>query len=208
MDTLKRHKEVSRFIILVPHRDALKGAEDYKRRLFAAGFPGAYSFPLAASLASVSKPFSHDELKALAKTIRALTSKTDGKISGGGTVLRNIATEQTAEYLTAKYFLGVPLDIFMEENLFPESAKEKIISVVSPPLLCTAVLDCKEYEEKKAGRASDAWQQAPEISFRSAFVANLAVRPLPSGDARYSFEWRMGTEVWLAKHRAIDAPLM
>ena len=212
MDTLKRLDiqgqteqtgETLRFVILVPHRDALKGAEAHSRRLFAAGFAGAYSFPHIAPVASVSRPLNRDELKALAKTIRDSTPTAGGKITGGKIACGNftdgkikISPNEKICAVKELSLLGFILDLPIDETMFPQTARRKLLSVFSPPVLCTAVIDSVDAEKFTAG------EQTPEISFRSAFVANFAVRLLLSGDARYSFQWRMGSEVWLPKYRA------
>ena len=181
-------KEVSRFIILIPHRDSLKPLEEYRSRLFAAGFPGAYAFPAAAPLAAVSRPFSREELKELARNIRSLTAQANGKIQG----------ERTALVQCGPFsFLGVLLDFPVGEALFPQAAREKIIAALSPAL-CAALVS--------PGEENRALEQAPPLSFRAASVANLAVRPLPCGDRSYSFEWNIGPLAWLPKNGGIILP--
>lgn len=192
MDTQERIKQdraqgrahgVSRFVALIPHRDALKPLEEYRRGLFAAGFPGAHSFPLAAPLASVSRPFSRDELKELAGNIRGLTVGAGGKIQGGETAFARCGPFS---------FLGVALDFPIEESLFPRAAQEKIIAALPFPALCAALAG--------PGEESRALGHAPPLSFRAAFAANLALRPLPCGGRGYSFEWIIGPPAWLPKY--------
>jgi hypothetical protein len=184
LDTQQRVNGACRFIVLVPHRDPLRLLEEYRARLFAAGFPGAYSFPMAAPLASVSRFFSVDELKGLARNIRGLTS---GKFT----------TEGTGFYAEGEQglpFFGPRLNIYIEESLFPPTARAKILGVFSPPVLCAALLAPKERPPSEEG---------PVISFRAASLANLAIRPLENGAAGYSFEWKMGPLVWLPKYKNV-----
>jgi hypothetical protein len=204
LDTRRRKKEVSHFIISVPHRDSLKPLEEYRSRLFAAGFQGAWSFPMAAPLASVSRPFSVDELKELGRNIRLLTAGNDGKIYCEGNALAKFTTEGTEEErrsLTGARghgekkdisFFGPILTLPMKESLFPKTTKAKILDILSPPVLCTTLLAFGERAPSEKGTA---------ISFRAASLANLAIRPLESGAAGYSFEWNIGPLIWLPKYK-------
>jgi len=193
LDTQAGLKEVSRFVVLIPHRDALKPLEAYRSRLFAAGFAGAHSFPLAAPLAAVSRPFSRQELKELGGNIRGVTAtrediplrlcqKNCGKIHSTGTSLVQCPPFS---------FLGILLDFSLEEAVFPPAAREKLLAVPSFPALCAALAGPEE---------NSAFEEAPPLSFRAASVANLAVRPLPGGDRSYSFEWNIGPPAWLPKY--------
>ena len=244
MDTRQRKKEVYHFIIIVPHRDSLKPFEEYRAKLFASGFPGAFSFPTAAPLASVSRAFSVDELKELGRNIRELTNKSNGKIFCSGNTITKFTTEVTEEYTEKNFttnhtnkettnsflrnaheqkkkttegteeerrrprtgarghgekkeeedllFYGVPLNLPIEETLFPQTARKKILGIFSPPVLCAALLAPDEKPPSEEG---------PVISFRAASLANLAMRPLESGAVAYSFEWKIGPPVWLPKYK-------
>ena len=184
MDTQERVRKISRFVILTPHRDALQPLEAYRRGLFAAAFPGAYSFPLAAPIAAVSRPFAREELKELAAAIRGVTGERKcGKIQSAETSLVQCPPFS---------FLGILLDFPLEETLFPQAAREKLLAVPPFPALCAALV-CP-------GEENRAHEKAPPLSFRTAFVANLAVRALPCGGRGYSFEWNIGPPVWLPKN--------
>jgi len=216
LDTQQRKKEVYHFIIIVPHRDSLKSLEEYRAKLFAAGFPGAWSFPTAALLASVTRPFSKDELKELGRNIREITKKTDGKIICSGNFVTKFTTEEkrrrscteaqehgdkkeenlqssTEEEEQEDFsFFGVPLNLLLEEMILPKTARAKILDIFSPPILCAALLASKEMPPS---------EEEPVISFRAASLANLAIRPLESGASGYSFEWKMGPLIWLPKYK-------
>jgi len=187
LDTTKSNEKnvnkTMRFIILVPHRDALKPYDEYRQRLFAAGLYGAFSFPLSAPLSEVSRPFSHEELKELAQNIRARilrnpAGNADGKITGNG----NCQTVKASQLS----FFGPSLDLPVDGGLFPGSVEDKLLGIFNPTLLCTALA------EKNPDNV-----ETPAISFRAAYVANLAIRQLAI--AAYSFEWKMGEPVWLPK---------
>ena len=193
METQHRARGIKRFIILIPHRDALKPLDDYRSRLFAAGFCGAYSFPAAAPLAMVSMPFDREELKGLSGNIRKLTNGTEGKIHCSETMLCTFPGKFS--------FLGLCLDFPLNESLFPQTARKKILHFPSSPVLCAAIVD-SEFLPGGTSRygGNPILNEAPELSFRAASLANLAIRPLAGGEADYSFEWKIGPAVWLPKY--------
>ena len=205
MDTRKKTNETARFIILIPHRDSLIQLVKYRERLFSLGFCGAWSFPLAAPLAMVSRPFSNGELKELARNIRSLTKENDGKIHSGSTAIANcsgktiinddkegnVYMKKEIEHLS---FFGPLLNLAVEEAIFPETAKSRVLSLFQP-LLCVSLVE----QGKTQNNAGD----APALSFRAASLANLAIRPirgtepLSTEQPDYSFEWEMNPPVWL-----------
>jgi len=197
LDTQQENRGIFRFIVLVPHRDSLRPFEEYRAKLFAAGVPGAWSFPTAAPLASVSRSLGSDELKELARNIRELTNKTGGKIICSGSVLEKSTTENTEKHTEGTEekeglsFFGIPLNLPIEEAIFPKTARAKILGIFTPPVLCAALLTSGEKPPSEEG---------PILSFRAASLANLAMRPLESGAAGYSFEWKIGPLVWLPKY--------
>jgi hypothetical protein len=144
---------------------------------------------LAAPLACVSRCFSENELKELSVNIRKLTENSNGKISGGANGIAHCPKSGLSFFF---FFFDIFLHNRLEKNIFPKTAAAKIISVFPSPVLCASLLSDKNADFEQ-------FEQAPPFSFRSGFVANLAVRPLPSGDAHYSFEWLAGKQHWLAK---------
>ena len=190
MDTQKKAKKpvpigrwaVSRFIILIPHRDTLKPLGEYRQRLFAGGFPGAYSFPAAAPLAVVSRPFDREELKQLAGNIRTLTKENDCKIRSEETSLclpcrPFMSPAPQSPQSDRLSFFGPMLNLAISDKVFPLTAKVKILHIFSPPVLCAALVDSINAE--KPSRKDI--HPAPLISFSAAALANLVIRPL---DAR------------------------
>ena len=176
----KKQKWMQRFVILMPHRDARKLLEEMRAKLFSIGFHGAFSFPPAAPLAMVSKAFSREELKELARNIRGLTKENDGKITSGGAAVIKCPDKRS--------FFGPRLDLPIDDRVFPESTKTKVLYTLSPPILCAALIDQESAVEPG---------QMLCLSFRAAALANLSIRPLGSGEAGYSFEWRISPLVWL-----------
>lgn len=200
MKTHKRRYRLLRFVALIPQCDLLTSFREYQRRLFAASFTGAFSFPAIAPLARVLTPFTSGELKSLAIELRRLSMHTGGAIQSSGTALDHICTEELN-------FLGIQLSIGTaaedgkqgNEGLFPETAKRKMLEVFSPPALCAAIVPSHKVHPCIHDLHKDAQEfpSAPAFSFRSAAVSNFTVRPLPSGDPAYSFEWRIDPLVWL-----------
>ena len=190
LDTSKGSKKMTRFIILIPHRDALKSLEEYRQRLFSIGVSGAHSFPPAAPIAHVSRPFSREELKGLARNIRELTGGNEGKILSAGTAI--VHCPYNMKYFS---FFGPVLSLSSNEGLFPEAARNKLLHIFLPPVLCAAIVG----SDVNSAGANPLSEEAPSISFRAASLANLAIRPLKEGD--YSFEWKIGPPVWLPKHK-------
>ena len=173
---MKTQKKPNRLIILIPHRDSLKAFADYRQKLFFSGFLGAYSFPLCAPLAEVSRPFSQDELKKLARNLREM--RENGKIH---------STKAAIVDWPGKFsFFGPLLDIPADESVFPRETREKVLNCFLPPVLNVALLE---------GEITQNSIDAPALSFRAAFLANLFVRPLD--ETGLSFEWRMSEPVWL-----------
>ena len=180
----RTNSEISRFIILVPHRDTLKILEEYQARLFASGFYGAYSFPGAAPLANISRPFSREELRELGRNIRLSTGNWDGKILSNG-----IATVDGPGSFS---FYGPRLSLSIEEDIFPGAARDKVLRTFVPTVLCAGL----------GANEKPNFDEPPALSFRAAALANLAIRPLPGGEREFSYEWRISPLVWLPKYRA------
>ena len=191
-----------RFIILVPHRDAGNLLNKYREKIFASGFYGACSFPLAAPLARVSKPFSGEELKELARNIRSLTKDTDGRILSTGTALVRCSghpqavgqegADSTATNFEQMSFFGPLLNLPAEEGIFPPPARAKILMSFLPPILCASLV-----APEVSPMRGEFPAQEEALSFRAAALANLVIRPLASGDPNYSLEWKMGPLIWL-----------
>jgi len=205
LKTQERARAVSRFVILVPHRDVLKPLEEYRGRLFSIGFLGAYSFPSAAPLAAVSRCFSRDELKELAAKIRERTSKTDGKISSLSGADGKVAVYRDKPGLL---IFGRSLDLSINdgipENGIFEPFAAKVLYTFDPLVLCAALAFVEETPIGKTPvEETLVLEGAPEIVFRAGYVANLTIRPLPSGQPLYSFEWEIDTPVWLPKYRKV-----
>ena len=188
-----------KFIVLVPHRDSRLLLEDYRRKLFAAGFNGAYAFPTVAPLALVKKPFEKDELKALAKEIRQISLLNDGKISTG-----ELSSLQ-AEIFNGASFFGPLLDLPSLDkipwDIIPGFINDKVLFTFPGVVLCAAALNVRDvcvgsWLENVKSLLPD----FQPFSFRAAMVTNLIIRPLKTGAEPFSFKWRLEEGCWLPKY--------
>ena len=189
MDTHVFSREIFRYIVLIPHPQALGSFRQYREKLFAGGFYGAHSLPLSAALAELSRPFKHSELKELAANIRYLSNKTDGKILGSRT--------ETIHCPGRLSFFGTLLELPWETDMFPPAARGKIIGTFLPPVLCSALVYPGTEEQAPM-------EESPALSFRAAYIANMSVRPIDGKNPlnrAYSFEWETGHPVWLPAYR-------
>ena len=170
-----RQNKIRYFLVLIPHRDSLVIPREIRRKLFEAGFPGAYSFPLAVPLAGLSEPLNREELKHAAGSIRNVTIAKQGWITAG-----NPGLLQTQDFS----FFGPVLDLPLADAV-PFSGNRKILHSFQKAVLCTAI------------SAIPAAVEYEPFSFRAAIVTNLAILPLDSGAHLYSYKWRLGPEHWL-----------
>jgi hypothetical protein len=194
-----------RFILLLPHRDCGKPLRAYNHALFARGFWGAYSFPGAVALGIVKRPLTRGELKALAFTLRELSSAGKGKIRTGPPE-RSFPVEGPARGKAEPpgfSLFGPSLDLDLPPELLPP---ELLRFRFFPPVLCAALVPRVLPEEPPP--------PAPEFSFRAAAVANMILGALPGSFSRdfkepggeggfgeYSFMWKIGERVWLPAYK-------
>jgi hypothetical protein len=166
-----------RFLILIPHRDGGRPLKDLSRRLFAAGFPGAYSFPAAAPLALLSRPLTKPELRTAAAALRETSLKSRGIITAG---------KPARVRCSGLSFYGPALDLAAPE-LPPGGIRFQF------PLLtlCAALIPGDEFPENHVPPGF------PPFSFRAAAVANMILIPLDAGAPGYSYTWKIGVPRWL-----------
>jgi hypothetical protein len=156
--------------------------EDCRRKLFAAGFMGAYSFPAAAPLALLSASFSREELRQTAHEIRKISLKNKGKITAAG-IDQAVCSENMA-------FCGPLLDI---PQALSTLSNKKTLCTFPKAVLCAAIGSKDE---------QITLPELPTFSFSAAMVANLVIRPLKNGVSPYSLEWRLGPGCWLPRIRS------
>ena len=188
MDTHDCQIELSYFVILIPNSDTLKSLGGFRQRLFAAGIHGAHSFPLAAPLAELLRPLDLNELKELSLNIRRLTLASGGKILGGSSGLFSKSRQLS--------FFGIPLKLPVDGTVFPRSARNKLLCIPHPLVLCAALA---EPESNPNFHCATNILNTPAISFRAAYLANLLIRPLDGSG--HSFEWKITQPVWLPAYK-------
>jgi hypothetical protein len=185
------------FAVLVPHRDTIFSIEKFRQQIFALGLDGAFSFPAAAPLALLSRPLSGEELKTAAVEMR--------KLLGGGKFVLSALPEKSplgesppglpfASRCTGSpeglSFFGPCLDM-----PFPPLPESAVLTRWEKPFLAPAVLGPGGAECVRV--LADKLPSPPELSFRAAALANLAIYPAGNGEAEYSYAWEMGRLYWL-----------
>ncbi|MDR3115374.1 MAG: hypothetical protein LBU25_07630, partial [Treponema sp.] len=162
-----------RFIVLIPHRDSGRLLWEYRQKLFAAGFVGAYSFPGVAPLAVVSRAFTKEDLQALAHTVRDISAQ-DGR--GGKISTRDLGS---LVYSESTHTGQGPYDLTIFGPLLdlpsPELSHPMVVHRF-PRLVLAAGLIKAEAPEGPVKAP-----QAPVFFFRAGMVANMVFRPLASG---------------------------
>ena len=172
------------FLVLVPHRDARLPLRAWSASLFAAGLPGAWSFPWVTPLALLRRPLSRDELKGIARALREYINLCGGKFIAGPQVAVALHTGNNG--INTSIF-GPVLQTGLPDGFF-EPAAGAVQNRFSPPVIGSALVKDTD---------STTLPSPPEISFRAAALANMSFHPLsPDG---YSFEWKIGALYWLPK---------
>jgi hypothetical protein len=191
---MKTHNSIH-FVILIPHAAVTGPLRRQSRFLFAAGINGAWSFPQAAPLARLERPFTPAELKTLAGELRnrALQNNAgDGRITLGPQALVPCPGFHG--------FFGPVLDLPPPSLPYPG-----VLYPFPRLILCTALI---------APSDTGALEKIPAIPpvspgfFRVAMVANLRYKSLagafspgavPDPAENYSFTWRIGKPRWLPR---------
>jgi hypothetical protein len=141
-----------------------------------------------APLAVLSKPFTEDELKQAARSLRALNlEKKEGRIETGGmaaAVLREDGWTGGAGEGPGVRIAGPALDLAVPEA-FP-AGEDKILRRVPPVLGAALILEGEGVPDMPV-----------RLSFRAAALANMICRPLDGSG--YSFRWRIGKPAWLPR---------
>jgi hypothetical protein len=196
-----------RFAVLVPHRDIRPALRAYRRRLFAAGIRGAYSFPPVVPLARLTRPLREPELKALAAALRALSLEAGPAFltnAGGGPVTGSFHNANGSFSLS---FWGLPLNIPAPPLPSPAQAPSFSPGLLPFPqmALCAAVAGPELEAEREILRTLDA---PPDLRFHAAATANLAIKfyggTVEDGEKTLpglSSRWIIGKPCWLPRPR-------
>jgi hypothetical protein len=178
-----------RLLVMVPHRDVRLPLRTWSASLFAAGVPGAWSFPWVTPLAQISRPLLSKELQALARALRSRINREGGILTAGPPLKSVLSPEFGSREIPV---WGPSLPITLSDDFF-EPMATAITRRIAPSVLGAALLN-----DPPPATLPD----PPHISFRAAALANMHCRFLPLGDGGkdgYSFEWKMGKLHWLPK---------
>ena len=176
------HSDSLQLLVLVPHRDVRISLRAWSASLFSSGLCGAWSFPWVMPIATLKRPLSGAELKSRALMLRRAIDLSGGKFTTGPSAIAA---------LSDNFVFGPSVNIELSDSFF--DFEDAVIRRVSPLVIGSALC--------KAGSLPDV--NSPCISFRTAALANMRFRPLPShGGASddFSFEWEIGKLYWLPKH--------
>jgi hypothetical protein len=197
----RRNAGLLRFAVLVPHRDSRRLAEACRPSLFAAGLPGAWSFPAVAPLARLSRPLTASELKALAACLKEAALRQGGRITAGepaDLLCPGMDNEPEGSLRFWGPVLNLPVpawqDICAPESAQPEPANQAapVYRPFPAALLCAALTP-------EGVPPTLPLPALPACSFRAAATANMAIMPLAAGTPGYSFRWKIGPLFWLPK---------
>ena len=174
--TQKKLKNI--FLVLVPHRDVRLILRNYSASLFRGGFSGAFCFPWAAPLASLSRALNEAELKNCSRILReALGSKI-------------YADKAAVCPFEEEALFGPRIDIGSLSGALTDAAV-KVTKIFPQPVIGTCLLPASDAENA-------ALPPPPELSFRAAAVANLYWQRTDEGGA-LSVKWKIGNLRWLPK---------
>jgi len=179
-------------LVLVPHRDVRFPLRAWSASLFAAGLPGAWSFPWVAPLALLNRNLSSAELKNMARSMREYINLCGGRLTAGPPAIAEIKNENGG--LASVFGPSLPLEL---PDIFWKPFSEAIKSPVSPVILGTAVVETYNSSLLIPNSPFPIPHPSFPISFRAGALANMKFRPL--SDDGYSFEWEIGPLHWLPK---------
>lgn len=167
------------FLALVPHRDVRLSLRNYSASLFRSGFAGAFHFPWAAPLASLSRPLNTEELKLCARAIR--------QAEGGGKI--NSEEAAAIPFCENTLLYGPRLQLALPQEAL---GAEKTLRVFSAPVIGTLLMH--------SGESHDDIPPPPKLSFRAAAVANMFWQTMYTTDRQTicGCKWKIGKLCWLA----------
>jgi len=177
---LNTEKNTRIFLVLVPHRDIRLVLRNYSADLFKAGFAGAYHFPWAAPVASLSRALDDAELKNCARVLReAVGSKICADKAG------------TCAFGEDALF-GPCIDIGDLSDVL-KNVTGKVTEIYPQPVIGSCLLSASDTENA-------ALPAPPQLSFRAAAAANMYWRRKDEGGV-LSVKWKIGKLFWLPSGR-------
>ena len=192
METAKKDKQI--LLVLVPHRDIRAELKKYSCSVYKNILTGilasklpAYSFPWAAPLAALSKPFKTDELKNIARSLRAAAKDNKFYISETSTCAFPAGEEEMT-------LLGQKLELKEWDTLSFSSSK---IEYFFSPIMIGSCLITKARKQQLCDLCSSAPSQESK-GFRAAAIANMFWKPV-NLDGETAYKWKIGKLCWLPK---------
>ncbi|MDR2785089.1 MAG: hypothetical protein LBB83_04150, partial [Treponema sp.] len=179
--------------VLVPHRDIRPVLYSFRRRIFAAGILGAYSFPPVVPLALLERPLGDPELKIMAVSLRTLSLETGSGVFTADAAGTPSLIGGPGGFSFWGLSLNIPVPPLPGAFPFPQAA------------LCAAAAGTDPEGERKILLKAD---DSPFLRFRAAAAANLAIKFFPADgcvpDGGNTFpglstRWRIGKPCWLKK---------
>jgi hypothetical protein len=204
MDINKKRTQV--FLVLVPHRDIRVELRKHSDTLIKNGLTGVYPFPLAAPLASLSKPLYANELKYITQTLRLTTA--GEKIN----VIENSTTSFYKKNDNMALF-GSRLDLDFsnliihrrfeyreQKDELSDSLSKKLKTIFAPIVIGSFLVP----ETHKLQVQDSSWfnnlnlPPPALLSFRAAAVANMFWQSVESKGEIF-YKWKIDKLNWLPK---------
>ncbi|MCL2043263.1 MAG: hypothetical protein FWG89_03890 [Treponema sp.] len=185
-------------LVMVPHRDSRLPLRAWSASLFAAGLPGAWSFPWVVPIAVLHSPLPGEKLTSLAHSMRQQIDIYCGKFIAGTPAAVAVCVNEQKETLSV---FGPVLNITLPDSFFSPAA-DALYCSLSPLILGAALVqsDTPHYPHGFLPAAIPL-PPSPPVSFRAAALANMSLRPIFTGTEQncFSFEWKIGKLHWLPK---------
>lgn len=181
----------------------------YCDSLVKAGLKGVYEFPLVVTLAEISQDLNNDELKSVARELRAAAGREKFSVKKISFIDFPAGGDSTG------VLFGHELDSQIPSKIF-DSAGNKIKRKISP-LVIGAFLDRRLTSGSKIAKEhcvsiKNIFEKnpPPQISFRAAAVANMYWQPfqidesdIGTNDSKtggeIQYKWMIGKLCWLPK---------
>ena len=175
------------FLVLVPHRDIRAKLKEYINLPNKNCHAGIYSFPLAAPLACLSKPFNTDELKNFAHSLRKAAGENKFNVNEISACAFPAGEQEITLY-------GQELELNNKDAIFFPSSKIKYF--FSKTILGAYLIPKTNKQQVCSGMCARGSNS--QTSFRAAAIANMSFKPVKL-DGEIAYMWKIGKLIWLPK---------
>jgi hypothetical protein len=176
-----------RWLVLIPHRDALRELTLYRKKLWQAGIKGAYSLPSVAFIAEIEKPLPYNYLRGLAQVLRNKTLKKKGYIFS--------TTQKIVPFSASCTLFGLELDLVCTDLM---SSLRSLSAPILPITLLPGTGSFSESLSEPLVEQKNLLEViVPDLRFRAAALANMVLQPVDCGLREYSYRWSIGKLFWL-----------